>query len=386
MLPLILLAALPAFDLNAYERPILIAEADSVLALEPKTIVTAINPRSAGGPHDWSSEGDYWWPDPKNPEGPYVQRDGMTNPQNFVAHRELMLDFVRAFDAEAAAYRVTQQEKYAVAAVRQLHAWLVDPTTRMNPNLDYAQAIHGRYIGRGTGVIDTVHFAEVALGVEALRGAKAFSADENSAVTRWFSQYLHWLQTGKNGIEESKAANNHGTCWVLQAAAFAHVTENEPLLEKFRERFKTDLLPNQMAPLEDPKFPGPPGSFPRELARTKPYGYSIFNLDVMTALAQLLSTPRENLVTWALPDGRSMVKGVAFLAPYIADKSKWIKPPDVMYWNDWPVQQPFLIFGALATGNETWLQTWKRLDPDSKVEEIRRNMPIRQPVLWVIRG
>jgi len=205
-------------------------------------------------------------------------------------------------------------------------------------------------------------------------------------VTRWFSQYLHWLQTGKNGIEESKAANNHGTCWVLQAAAFAHVTENEPLLEKFRERFKTDLLPNQMAPLEDPKFPGPPGSFPRELARTKPYGYSIFNLDVMTALAQLLSTPRENLVTWALPDGRSMVKGVAFLAPYIADKSKWIKPPDVMYWNDWPVQQPFLIFGALATGNETWLQTWKRLDPDSKVEEIRRNMPIRQPVLWVIRG
>jgi len=151
MLPLILLAALPAFDLNAYERPILIAEADSVLALEPKTIVTAINPRSAGGPHDWSSEGDYWWPDPKNPEGPYVQRDGMTNPQNFVAHRELMLDFVRAFDAEAAAYRVTQQEKYAVAAVRQLHAWLVDPTTRMNPNLDYAQAIHGRYIGRGTG-------------------------------------------------------------------------------------------------------------------------------------------------------------------------------------------------------------------------------------------
>ena len=386
MLPLILLAALPAFDLNAYERPILIAEADSVLALEPKTIVTAINPRSAGGPHDWSSEGDYWWPDPKNPEGPYVQRDGMTNPQNFVAHRELMLDFVRAFDAEAAAYRVTQQEKYAVAAVRQLHAWLVDPTTRMNPNLDYAQAIHGRYIGRGTGVIDTVHFAEVALGVEALRGAKAFSADENSAVTRWFSQYLHWLQTSKNGIEESKAANNHGTCWVLQAAAFAHVTENEPLLEKFRERFKTDLLPNQMAPLEDPKFPGPPGSFPRELARTKPYGYSIFNLDVMTALAQLLSTPRENLVTWALPDGRSMVKGVAFLAPYIADKSKWIKPPDVMYWNDWPVQQPFLIFGALATGNETWLQTWKRLDPDSKVEEIRRNMPIRQPVLWVIRG
>jgi hypothetical protein len=374
MLPLVILAALPHINLDADERGRLKAEADSVLALEPKTIVAAVNPRSAGGPHDWSSEGDYWWPNPQNPAGPYVQRDGMTNPDNFVAHRVLMLDFVRAFDAEAAAYRVTQEEKYAAAGVRQLHAWFVAPATRMNPNLDYAQAIHGRFTGRGTGVIDTVHFAEVALGVEALRGSKSLSSEENAAVTGWFRQYLAWLQTSKNGRDEEKAANNHGTCWVLQAAAFAQVTGNSALLQQFRTRLKTDLLPRQMAP---------DGSFPRELARTKPYGYSIFNLDVITALAQLLSTSQENLVTYALPDGRSIVKGIGYLAPYIADKSKWIKPPDVMYWNDWPVRQPFLIFGALATGNQEWLETWKKLDPDPQVEEIRRNMPIRQPVLWL---
>jgi len=135
MLPLIAILALSHFDLAAYEQPRLIREADSVLGVQPKTIVAAVNPRSAGGLHDWSSEGDYWWPDPSHPDGPYIQRDGLTNPGNFVAHRELMLDFVRAYDALAAAYRVTGDERYAAAAVRHLHAWYVDPATRMNPDL-----------------------------------------------------------------------------------------------------------------------------------------------------------------------------------------------------------------------------------------------------------
>ncbi len=362
------------FDLAAYERPRLIQEAESVISLEPKTIVAAANPRSAGGIHDWSSEGDYWWPNPKNPNGPYIQRDGMTNPDNFIAHRQFMLAFVRAFDALAAAYKVTADERYAEAAVKHLRAWFINPATKMAPNLNYAQAIHNKVAGRGTGVIDTVHFAEVALGIEVLRHSKALTAEDDKAVTQWFKDYLVWLQTSPNGTEEEQTLNNHGTCWVLQAASFAHLVNDQVVLAKCRTRFKQDLLPNQMAAN---------GSFPRELARTKPYGYSIFNLDVMTSLAMVLSTPSENLMTYTLSDGRSMLKGVAFLAPYVADKTKWPKKPDVMYWNDWPVREPFLIFGALNTDNATWLDKWKKLDPDPTVEEIRRNLPVRQPILWV---
>jgi len=107
---------------------------------------------------------------------------------------------------------------------------------------------------------------------------------------------------------------------------------------------KEVLLPNQMAA---------DGSFPQELARTKPYGYSMFNLDVMTALAVVCSTPQENLMTWSLPTVANLVKGVAWLAPLIADKALWLKTarhdvtrqkksepatsetvkPDVMYWD-----------------------------------------------------
>jgi hypothetical protein len=355
MLALLTLAALPAFDLAAFEKPRLVAEAEAALAVAPKTVTATRNPRSAGGLHDFSSEGDYWWPDRRNPAGPYVQRDGLSNPDNFVAHRQALLAFGRAFDALAAAYRLTHDEKFAAAAVKHLHAWFVDPSTRMNPNLLYSQAIQGISTGRSIGVIDTLHLAEVALGIEVLRGAKAFPPDEEAAVTAWFRDYLAWMTTHPYGVDESNAKNNHGTCAWLQIACFAHLTGDAGKLAAARARFKEVLLPSQMAA---------DGSFPEELRRTKPYGYSIFNLDVMTALAVVCSTPRENLMTWSLPDGRNLVKGVAWLAPYLADKGEWLKrvhkalpgkggaaemsnelvKPDVMYWDDRPVRQPCLIF------------------------------------------
>jgi hypothetical protein len=365
---------LPHFDLKSYERARVLPAAEAALQAEPSTITSVANPRSPGGPHDFSSEGDYWWPDPKNPDGPYIRRDGQTNPDNFVGHRHLLLSFVRDVDTLMAAYRLTHDERYAAAAVRQLHAWFVDPATRMNPNLQYAQSVKGVCTGRGTGVIDTVHFAEVALGVIALRGSHALTPGEDAAITGWFRDYLHWIRTHPYGIDESKADNNHGTCWVLQAACFARLTGDEAVLADCRRRFKQILLPGQMAA---------DGSFPREFARTKAYSYSIFNLDVMTAVAQVLSTPQENLLTYALPDGRSIIRGIEFLAPYLADKSKWPRPPDVMHWEALPVRQPSLIFGALATGREDWLKLWERLPADPVDEEIRRNFPLRQPVLWV---
>src|ERR1051326_9195367 len=149
MLALFALLSLPGFDLGAHERPRVIATATASLTVEPKTIVAVHNVRSAGGPHDFSSEADYWWPDPKNPDGPYIQRDGMTNPDNFVAHRQLLIRFSRIVGSLASAYVVTRDERYVQQAFRHLNAWFVNSETRMNPSLLYAQAIKGRFTGRG---------------------------------------------------------------------------------------------------------------------------------------------------------------------------------------------------------------------------------------------
>src|SRR5260221_4595989 len=204
-------AAGSTFDLAAFERARVRAAADRDLAEAPRTITAATSPRSAGGPHDFFSEGDYWWPDPKNPDGPYVQRDGMTNPDNFVEHRRALMRLSVQVPTLAAAWRLTGNPRYAAAAGRHLRAWFLDPATRMAPHLRYAQAIHGITTGRPQGVIDTLHLVEVARAIEALDGSPALSAAEREGVRGWFRDYLAWLTTDENALKERDARNNHAT-------------------------------------------------------------------------------------------------------------------------------------------------------------------------------
>jgi hypothetical protein len=349
-------------------------EAEWAMKEEPVTVTAQSSSRSTGGKHDFYSEGDYWWPDEKNPNGPYVQKDGLTNPQNFVAHRLAMIRFSRIIGALASAYQLTHNRKYVRQAFIHLKAWFVNPETLMKPNLQYAQAIKGVATGRGIGIIDTIQLMEVVQGIEAMQESKVIGKNDLKAIKNWFSEYLTWLTTHQYGKDEMNAKNNHGTCWTMQTACFAKFTGNQELLTFCSNRYKEILLPGQMAA---------DGSFPLELKRTKPYGYSIFNLDAMTTLCQILSTPKNNLWTFETPDGRSMKKGIAYLYPYLKDKENWPFQKDVMYWDKWPVAQPALVFGAAAFDNAEWLNTWKNLEHDPTNEEVIRNLPVRHPLIWL---
>src|SRR5258708_5476962 len=113
-------SAVTRFHVFAFERARVVALANEALTHEPKTITSAKNPHSAGGLHDFSSDGDYWWPDPKNPDAPYIQRDGMTNPDNFVAHRQLMFAFAADLGSLGGAFPGTGEPKYSAAAPKHL--------------------------------------------------------------------------------------------------------------------------------------------------------------------------------------------------------------------------------------------------------------------------
>jgi hypothetical protein len=353
------------FDLASEERGRVLKAADQYLSEQPVTVTAASSPRSAGGLHDFFSEGDYWWPDPKNPDGPYIQRDGMSNPDNFVEHRRAMIRLSLIVPALAAAWKITKQRKYSDHAARHLRAWFIDDATHMNPNLLYAQAIKGKFTGRGTGIIDTLHLVEVARAASRV----GLPAADLAGVKKWFASYTEWMNTHPYGISERDALNNHGTCWVTQVAAFAELTGDAKLTSYCRDRFMTVLIPNQEAA---------DGSFPQELKRTKPYGYSLFNLDAMAIIAQTLG-----LWKWQMPDGRGMAKAMEYMYPYMLDKKKWPLPPDVMYYDQWPVRQPSLIFGGLALDKTEYIALWRRLNADPTVEEVLRNWPVRQPLLWV---
>ena len=363
-----------SIDVQAIDRARVLAAADRYLNEDPKTITSVHAPRSQGGAHDYFSEGDYWWPDPKNPDGPYVRRDGMSNPGNFNDHRELLIRLSLQMPALTAAWVITRKRAYAQKAADHLRAWFVTPNTRMNPNLEYAQAIHGISPGRGTGIIDTLHLVEVVRAASWIEHSEALSAADINAVRQWFSDYLHWMTTSKNGLEEGAAKNNHGTCWTAQVAEFARFTNDDGKVLDCREHFRKVLVPNQIAP---------DGRLPLELARTKPYSYSLFNMDALALICEIASRPDDNLWTFTTEDGRGIRKTIEFMLPYIADKSKWPFARDVEYWDDLPNRQPSLLFAGLAYGNDTYLNLWKRLRPDPKTAEIIRNLPIRQPVLWV---
>ncbi len=355
-------------------RSHILQEAAWAMRQDPVTVTAQSSPRSAGGPHDFYSEGDYWWPDPQHPDSPYVQRDGMTNPDNFVAHRQAMIRFSRIIGSLASAWKITGDPKYIRQAMKHCKAWFVDTATLMHPNLLYAQAIKGRATGRGIGIIDTIQFMEVVQGILAMEKSGALDPGLLIRIRQWFAQYLLWLTTHPYGKDEMNAVNNHGTCWTMQVASFAKFTRNDALLHFCRNRYKTVLLPTQM---------DTSGSFPLELKRTKPYGYSLFNLDAMTTLCQILSTPHNNLWSYHTPDGKSLERGIRFLYPYVADKKTWPYKQDVMYWSEWPVAQPFLIFGAAAYHNVSWLELWKRLNHAPEVEEVIRNLPVRNPIIWM---
>lgn len=349
-------------------------EAAWAMTQEPVTITAFACDRSAGGLHDFYSEGDYWWPNPEDPEGPYIQRDGETNPQNFVQHREAMIRFSRIVGALSSAYILTGDEAYVAQAFKHIEAWFVNPATLMNPSLLYAQAIKGIVTGRGIGIIDTIHFMEVAQGIVRMQNAGNVDPQVLATTKQWFADYITWLTTHEYGIKEMNAANNHGTCWVMQVASFATLTDNQQVLDFCRERYRTVLLPNQI---------NDEGGFPRELARTKPYGYSLFNLDAMITICQILSTPEDDLWTYT-PEGKpSIEKAVAYMAPYIADKKTWPLPPDVMYWDEWPVAHPSMLFSAIRFKNQEWFELWKKYDHFPTVAEVVRNLPIRNPLIWI---
>lgn len=362
-----------AFDIRAIERRRLLLQAEGLLAAKPRTIAAIPAPRSPAGPQDYYSEGDYWWPDAANPGGAYIRRDGRSNPDKFDGHRDALIAFGRTVPALAALWDLTGEARFAEAAMHHLHAWFVDPKMRMNPNLNHAQAIIGVNSGRAIGVIDTLQIVEVARAVAlfAKRNAPGYSAIR-ADVEGWFAEYLNWLTTSPFGTTERDEKNNHGTCWLLQAASFAALLGRADILDDARRRLRKIIVPTQIEP---------DGRQPLELARTKPYAYSLFNLDVLAAAAWLLGG--RELIDWKTPDGRSIGGAIAWMAPYIADKTKWPLAPDIEYWDGFPVRQPSLLFGGLAQKRRDWLDLWQRLNPDPAIGEVVRNFSVRQPLLWL---
>lgn len=362
------------FDIALFEKERIINAADDYLHEEVVTVTNFICERSQGSKNDFYSEGDYWWPNPEDTDGAYIRRDGETNPDNFIAHRQAMRRFSIIVPTLVAAYQITQDEKYADAALKHLKAWFINPASMMNSNLLYSQAIKGRVSGRGIGIIDTIHLIEIAKAIEKLKSLGYLKSNNLHAMINWFNEYTGWLTTHEYGIKERDHGNNHSAWWVAQVAAFSHLTGNKKNMNFCRIFFKEVILPEQI---------DVEGKFIDELTRTKPYSYSLFNLEAFALIGQILSDNSNNLWDYTTPDGKSILSTFQFMFPFMKEKTKWPYPPDITHFDELPVRGSALLFGGLAYQHIEYIELWKSLESDPIDDEIIRTFVIRQPILWL---
>lgn len=274
-------------------------------------------PAPSGDLHDYTSFGPYWWPDPARPNGlPYIRRDGVVNPEgrgpdSDVAQLRGLSEHVPAL---ALSWTLFRNESHARHAGRLLRGWFLDPATRMNPRLTHAQAVPGHNEGRGLGIIDGVRFLPLPDAVLQLRGAPGWSAADEQGVRRWFAQYLDWLRDSAHGAEARRAANNHGTWYDVQCAAYARFLG--------RDALAVEILRAAPARRIDPQI-GPDGRQPHELERTHAWGYSLMNLDAFLRLAALAPPDGPDLWRHRGPDGQGLPAAVRYLARFADPSVPW---------------------------------------------------------------
>ena len=255
-------------------------DAQKALSTAPQSVVTKAATPPSGDKHDYMSQAPYFWPNPKTADHlPYIRRDGERNPEiNKISDHQSMDRMVSAVETLALAYFFESDETCAAKAAQLLRAWFIDPATRMNPNLQYAQAIPGVNTGRGIGLIETRGLTRVVDANGLLGGSKAWTDPDQRNLEQWFAEFLLWMLESNNGRDEAAAKNNHGTYYDLQVSAFALFVGKTDLAIHILETARAKRVATQIEPV---------GRQPLELVRTKAWSYSVGNLDGLTLLATI---------------------------------------------------------------------------------------------------
>jgi len=296
----------------AYED--LLQRADRTLGKPLYSVMSKTLTPDSGDKHDYMSFGPYWWPDPKKEDGlPFINRDGEVNPASRDSRSDRLKLFALTDELKilSMAYYLSEDNKYSERGAALINTWFLDKKTRMNPNLNYGQAIPGRTKGRGIGIIETRKLDKIVDALILFSGSKEFTDDIIRGTKKWLNDYLTWLLTSKNGQDEAKTKNNHGTWYDFQVAALAlYCDRKDDALTVFK-RVDSLRIPKQIK--ED-------GSQPHELARTRSFDYSKMNIQGFLQLARLAEHLDFDL--WNSNEKR-LLKAVLFLEPYSNEEMKW---------------------------------------------------------------
>jgi hypothetical protein len=312
---------------KAGARPEIRAAADRTLKAGPWSVTFARPEGQDLTSHEYFSEGPYWWPDPKNPNGPYIRRDGERNPDRFVRNHDDLGAMSTALLALGMGAYFLNDSQYAAHAAEVASTWFLDPKTRMNPNLEHGQAVRGHNNGRGTGIIDTVSLIYAVQGLTLIEAAGRLPAKMASGLRDWFKEYLQWMTHSDKGLDEKKSGNNHATWWAAQVAAYAGFIGDRATQDEIWKHCRTYMVPTEIRP---------DGSCPREEARTRSLSYSAFNLDAFAVVCRLAQVNGIDLWPGVMP-------AVDYLMPYVLHPETWRKQQIT------PFEKDRIVFPGLAS-------------------------------------
>jgi hypothetical protein len=291
-------------------------DAQKALKTEQLTVTSKTSLPPSGSKHDYTSRAPYYWKNPDTKDGlPYIRKDGERNPEikNFPDH-DLMDRLADAVMTLSAAYYFTEKEEYASKAAELLRTWFLDPTTLMNPKLEFAQAVPGKNDGRGTGILESRALVRVVDAIGLLKGSRSWTKADQTGLESWFAKYYAWITTSPHGKDEAAAKNNHGTWYDVQITSFALFLGKTDDARKILENAKQKRIAAEIEP---------DGKQLLELARTNSWGYSTMNLDAFITLAELGENVGVDLWTFHTSDGRGIRKAIEFLYPFTKPDRKW---------------------------------------------------------------
>ena len=292
------------------------AEADSAMHAGPFTVTSKSQSPPSGDKHDYFSLARYFWPNPATANHlPYVRHDGESNPQiNAIPDHTILFKMADTVHALALGYQLTGREEYATRATLLLRTWFLNPDTRMNPNLEYSQAVLGVNGGRGRGILDARRLPDVTDAIAMLQGSKSWTLADQKGMQDWFGQYYHWLTTSENGHDEATATNNHGSWYAFQAVGIALFLGKQEDARAMLMEVQSKRIGSQIE--RD-------GKQPLELTRTKSFDYCVFNVEALMQLADFGERVGVDLWKYQAPNGGSIHAALDYLMPFALKTQHW---------------------------------------------------------------
>ena len=194
-----------------------------------------------------------------------------------------------------------------------IRTWFLDPATRMNPNMNFAQAVPGVSNGRPEGVLDGASFIGVIDAAGLVAPSGALTTAETAGLEGWFSRYLDWMLKSPNGKAEGKASNNHGLWYDAQVARFALFARRPEIARKIVTAFPKVRLALQV---------DASGALPEELTRTRSFHYSLYALGAAYTVADSTACLGIDLYR-AEEKGRSLRGATDYVAAWRRRAADW---------------------------------------------------------------